>query len=114
MITSSTGRRIPVTESCAKAAQIRIHERHGIGRPQDRDALAVAVLQVHQFALLHVGTTDDQADALWIELTEVDDAPEGDTLVPPFDPAMWRETAREDHRGEDGRPGFSFVTLRRR
>ena len=53
-----------------------------------------------------------QADR--IELTEVDDAPEGDTLVPPFDPAMWHETAREDHRSEDGQPGFSFVTLRRR
>lgn len=49
-----------------------------------------------------------------IELTEVDDAPEGDTHVPPFDPAMWRETAREDHPAEGGRPGYSFLTLVRR
>lgn len=49
-----------------------------------------------------------------IELTEVDDAPEGDTVVPAFDPAAWREQAREDHPAEDGRPGFAFLTLTRR
>ena len=49
-----------------------------------------------------------------IELTEVNDAPEGDTHVPPFDPTGWRECAREDHGPEAGRPGYSFVTLRRR
>ncbi|KRB82806.1 diacylglycerol kinase [Sphingomonas sp. Root710] len=49
-----------------------------------------------------------------IEMTEVDDAPEGDTVVPPFDPAVWREDAREEHAAADERPGFAFVTLRRR
>jgi dihydrofolate reductase len=49
-----------------------------------------------------------------IELTEVHDEPIGDTFVPPFDPARWEEVAREDHPAEDGRPAFSFVTLRRR
>ena len=49
-----------------------------------------------------------------IELTEVDDAPEGDTVVPSFDLAMWREDAREMHAAEAGRPGFAFVTLVRR
>ncbi|KKC26292.1 dihydrofolate reductase [Sphingomonas sp. SRS2] len=49
-----------------------------------------------------------------IELTEVDDAPEGDTVVPSFDPAVWREDAREEHVAADGKPGFAFVTLRRR
>jgi dihydrofolate reductase len=49
-----------------------------------------------------------------IELTEVDDAPEGDTIVPAFDPALWREDAREVHPAADSRPGFAFVTLRRR
>ena len=53
-----------------------------------------------------------QADR--IELTEVEDSPEGDTVVPAFDPAIWRETAREDHAGADGRPGYSFITLQRR
>lgn len=48
-----------------------------------------------------------------VYLTEVHDAPEGDTILPPFDASRWRETAREDHPAEDGRPGFSFVTLER-
>ncbi len=45
-----------------------------------------------------------------IELTEVHAAPEGDAIVPPFGDG-WRETMREDHAGEDGRPAYSFVTL---
>lgn len=49
-----------------------------------------------------------------IELTEVDDAPQGDTVVPAFDPAVWREDTREEHPAADGRPAFAFVTLRRR
>lgn len=44
-----------------------------------------------------------------IELTEVEAEPEGDAIVPAF--AGWRETAREDHAAEGGRPGYSFVTL---
>jgi dihydrofolate reductase len=42
-----------------------------------------------------------------VELTEVHGAPEGDTILPPFDPARWREAARED------RDGYSFVRLER-
>ena len=49
-----------------------------------------------------------------VELTEVDDAPDGDTVVPAFDPTVWREEARRAHAAEGGRPGFAFVTLRRR
>ena len=43
-----------------------------------------------------------------IALTEVNGAPAGDTVVPPFPPAEWQEAAREDH------DGYSFVTLDRR
>jgi dihydrofolate reductase len=52
----------------------------------------------------------DSADA--IELTEVHIEAEGDAIVPPFGLA-WRETAREDHPSEAGRPAYSFVTLER-
>ncbi|HYJ51605.1 MAG TPA: dihydrofolate reductase [Allosphingosinicella sp.] len=45
------------------------------------------------------------ADA--IELTEVHGAPDGDTFLPPFDPARWREAVRED------REGYSFIRLER-
>ncbi|MBU6164990.1 MAG: dihydrofolate reductase [Alphaproteobacteria bacterium] len=49
-----------------------------------------------------------------IELTEVDAAPHGDTVLPPFDAARWREVARVAHPAEGERPGFAFVTLERR
>ena len=49
-----------------------------------------------------------------IELTEVLADIAGDTLLPdPRDGAHWRETFREDHAAEDGRPPFRFVTLGR-
>ncbi|MBK5265429.1 MAG: dihydrofolate reductase [Alphaproteobacteria bacterium] len=48
-----------------------------------------------------------------IELTQVHDQPAGDAVVESFDPAIWRETEREDHPAENGRPAFSFITLRR-
>jgi dihydrofolate reductase len=49
-----------------------------------------------------------------IELTEIHDTIAGDTAMPPFDRAIWREAARDDHPASDGRPAYSFVTLRRR
>lgn len=52
----------------------------------------------------------DRADR--IELTEVHYDAEGDAIVPDFG-AGWRETAREDHESEAGRPAYSFVTLER-
>jgi dihydrofolate reductase len=48
-----------------------------------------------------------------IHLTEVHMEAEGDVSVPPFDPALWRETAREDHVTADGLR-YSYVTLDRR
>ncbi|MHA6719848.1 dihydrofolate reductase [Sphingomonas sp. RS6] len=54
----------------------------------------------------------DRADR--IELTEVHLALPGDAAVPAFDPAVWRETVREDHAAEGERPAYSFVTLERR
>ncbi len=44
-----------------------------------------------------------------IELTEIHASPAGDAVVPAF--AGWRETAREEHPAERGRPAYSFVTL---
>jgi dihydrofolate reductase len=45
-----------------------------------------------------------------VELTEVHAAVEGDTFMPELD-ARWRETFREEHAAEGGRPAFAFVTL---
>ena len=49
-----------------------------------------------------------------VHLTEVDAAPAGDTILPPLDPAAWRETARAAHPAAGDAPGYSFVTLERR
>ena len=48
-----------------------------------------------------------------VELTEVQMDAEGDTRMPAFDPAVWREVSREQHPSENGRPPFSFVRLER-
>ena len=49
-----------------------------------------------------------------VELTEVHIAAEGETVMPPFDPARWHEVSREDHAAQEGAPGYSFVRLERR
>lgn len=54
----------------------------------------------------------DKADR--IELTEVHSKPKGTVKMPAFDEAVWEEMAREDHDGENGQPGYSFVTLKRK
>jgi dihydrofolate reductase len=54
----------------------------------------------------------DRADR--IELTEIHQDVAGDTVLPGFDPDMWREVAREDVPAEGDRPAYSFVTLDRR
>ncbi|HEV2649821.1 MAG TPA: dihydrofolate reductase [Rhizomicrobium sp.] len=45
-----------------------------------------------------------------VDLTEVHTDAEGDTHFPRFDPAVWRETAREDHATPEGLR-YSYVTL---
>jgi dihydrofolate reductase len=54
------------------------------------------------------------AMAYRVELTEVHASVAGDTVLPPFDPAHWREAARESRAAEEGSPAYSFVTLVRR
>ncbi len=49
-----------------------------------------------------------------IELTEVHAQPDGDTRLPAFDPAGWREDWREEHPAVDDRPAFAFTRLLRR
>ena len=51
----------------------------------------------------------DAADR--IELTEVHYDAEGDVIVPPF--TGWREMRREHHPADEGRPGYSYVSLER-
>ena len=47
------------------------------------------------------------------ELTEVHIDAEGDTAMPAFDAASWREVSREHHPADGEVPAFSFVRLLR-
>lgn len=49
-----------------------------------------------------------------IELTEVHLDAEGDVAIDYPSPDEWQEVARADHPADNGRPAYSFVTLRRR
>lgn len=49
-----------------------------------------------------------------VYLTEIHAAPDGDTVLPPFDPAAWYGSARADHAADGDAPAYSFVTLERR
>ena len=50
----------------------------------------------------------------WIELTEVHRDYAGDTAIPPFGPE-WQDVSRKSFPAdENGRPAYSFVTLKRR
>jgi dihydrofolate reductase len=83
------------------------------------EAVAAAGLDPRARAegIMVIGGAQIYAEALpsatRIELTEVDAEPDGDTVLPAFDPARWREVARESHAPEGDRPGYAFVTLLR-
>lgn len=56
--------------------------------------------------------TLDRADRLYLTCVHAPIA--GDTVFPAFDPASWRETAREQHETDDQHVwAYSFVTLDR-
>jgi dihydrofolate reductase len=71
------------------------------------DAERVTVIGGAEIFELFAGLATD------VELTEVHSAAEGDTHIPPFDPAVWREVSRERYPAEGGLPAFSFVRLLR-
>ncbi|WP_426169151.1 dihydrofolate reductase [Sandarakinorhabdus sp. DWP1-3-1] len=85
--------------------------------PNLAEAVAAAGLDPRARAdgIMVIGGAQVYAEALpsatRIELTEVDAEPVGDTLLPAFDPARWREVTREAHPADGERPGFAFVTL---
>jgi dihydrofolate reductase len=80
---------------------------HTLDAALARDAEEIAVIggaQIYKLAL-------PRADL--VHLTQVHRDFAGDTHMPPFDDAVWRETAREDHATPEGL-AYSFVTLERR
>nr|AEI30210.1 dihydrofolate reductase [uncultured bacterium] len=63
-----------------------------IDQDRERRVMVAGGGEVYAAALPHA---DEQV------ISEVDLAPEGDTLYPAYDPAEWIETARETHEGYD-------------
>ena len=86
------------TNWTAQAADIA-HDVEGALALAGNEAFVIGGAEI--FALF-----EPHADAF--ELTEVHHDAKGDTRMPAPDPAIWAETAREDH------DGYSFVTLKRR
>ena len=65
----------------------------------------VCVIGGAEIYALFVGLADR------IEMTQIALEPSGDTIIPAPDPAIWHETARDDHPAEGSAPAFSFITL---
>jgi len=50
-----------------------------------------------------------------LEITRVHVRPEGDTMFPDIDPAVWREVSRQEHAaGPDDEAPFTTLTYERR
>ncbi len=67
------------------------------------EVMIIGGAEIYRMALPHAET---------IELTEVDVSPEGDTIMPAFSSAQWREDARQTYRTDQGLR-YSYVTLKR-
>jgi dihydrofolate reductase len=95
---------------------------------RDKDFRAEGAVVTHSFdeALMRAGEVDEICviggaeiynaalpSAHRIDLTQVHANFEGDAHLAPFDTAIWRETAREDHATAEGLR-YSYVTLERR
>jgi dihydrofolate reductase len=80
------------------------------------DALALAKAE-NPPSIMVIGGAQIYALALpladKIEMTLVGASIAGDTVMPPFEPGVWRETACEDRQGPDGF-AYAYVTLLRR
>lgn len=78
-----------------------------LARAESEHPSEIAVIggaEIYKLALAHANI---------IHLTEVHAHATGDVSFPPFDPAHWREAAREDHATPEGLR-YSYVTLTRR
>ena len=80
--------------------------------------LEAALAAQAQGALLVIGGAELYRQTLphaWrLELTRVHASVAGDTHFPPYDPAQWREVAREDRAADERHAhAYSFLTLER-
>lgn len=87
--------------------------------PNLAEAIAAAGLnpQARAERIMVIGGSEIFALALpiatGIELTRIHISPEGDTFFATPDPAIWRETAREEHPAQGEAPAHSFISYAR-
>ena len=68
--------------------------------------------------ILVIGGADIYAQAMpladRLEITQIHSNPQGDSVLPPIDPAVWREAGRRTHpAGPDDDAGYDFVSYLR-
>ena len=68
--------------------------------------------------IMVIGGADIYAQAMpladRLEITQIHSKPEGDSVLPPIDPAVWREAARQTHpAGPDDDAAYDFVSYLR-
>lgn len=86
--------------------------------PQALEAAQASARELGVAEIMVIGGRRVFAETLpattWVQLTHVHLAPDGDVLLPPYDPAMWREVSREGPlQGEGDEAPFTYVTLER-
>lgn len=88
----------------------------GVDVAQDEDA-ALWIAEAGDAEVAVIGGAEIyalfEALATRIELTEIKAPILGDTTMPAFDPARWREVRREVQEPLEGEPPYDFVTLER-
>ena len=80
---------------------------------------ALALASDREPATVWVAGGGEVYAAIWdrldrLEITTVDVEPAGSVLLPAIAPALWRETAREEHAAEGDVPAYAFVSYARR
>jgi dihydrofolate reductase len=86
----------------APSLEIALEAAHGDALRRGTDVMILGGAEIYVRAML-------LADRL--EITRIHMTPEGDTVFPPIDPAVWREAAREPHpAGERDDATFDFVS----
>jgi dihydrofolate reductase len=85
----------------ARSLDIALEAARGDALRRGTDIMVIGGAEVYAQAMPFAGR---------LEITRIQVRPEGDTLFPPIDPAIWREASREAHpAGEGDDAAFDFV-----
>ena len=86
----------------ARSLEIALEAARGDALRRGTDVMVIGGAEIYAQAMPH-------ADRL--EITRIHMRPEGDTLFPAIDPAIWHEASREPHAAGDGdAAAFDFVS----